>query len=77
MADKITVTEMCDTSYEVMTSTDHKMVLVHVNKEDIYLYSPDEAREYGKALITAADKVDPVEVKAEPVKPVVAAVKTA
>jgi hypothetical protein len=69
--DKIVVSEMTDTKYDVMTSIDHKVVLVQVNEEEIYLYSAKEAREYGEALITAADKLD------EAAKPVIATIKTA
>jgi hypothetical protein len=78
--DTFTESEMSDTKYDVMTSCDHKVVLVQINGEDISLFSPKEAREYGEALIRAADKVEKAnEPKAEPVKPaaVPVAVKTA
>lgn len=78
---EITENEMVETKYDVMTSCDHNVVLVQVNgSEDIYLFSPKEAREYGQALIRSADKVEKAnEPKAEQVKPaaVPVAVKTA
>lgn len=77
MVDKVTESDMSDTEVCIMSDTQHKLVILQVNSEELYVYTPEIARTLGTALINAANKVEP-KIKEEP-KPaaVPVAVKTA
>lgn len=57
--DTILETEMSATEVTISADPQHKVVVIHVNGDDLYVFTPAIARLYGEALIRAADKAEP------------------
>jgi len=71
MADKVSISVMSDTDTVIMIDKTHKVVIMQINSEELYVHSPEDARYIGEALISAADHIQPKkeEKKEEAVKP--------
>jgi hypothetical protein len=78
--DKVTESEMERTNICVSSDRQHKVVILQVNGQELYIFSPEYTRTLAESMIRAADTVEKQEEPAkatpaqEPAKPTIAAV---